>query len=290
MKNNSLFSTDFDINEENENNNGVKTAEVLANEQEEKKSVQETMEKMEETIRKKKQEIPFWGNDPNVLLHQKYMFELFPVKGMSYSQKLNAITRMVLILSIISILYSFRYRTVFVAVALLSVIFAIHYYQTIGDENKDLQKKVRFAENFENSEVVSDLVKQSSAVIPNEIFDTPDSGNPFGNVLVTDYDYNPDKKPAPPAFNRHVNDKIVHDAKQLVQNANPDQPDIADKLFKDLGSQLVFEQSLRPFHSNPSTTIPNDQIGFAEFCYGSMISCKEGNQFACARNLARHTN
>ena len=133
MKNNSLFSTDFDINEENENNNGVKTADVLANEQEEKKNVQETMEKMEETIRKKKQEIPFWGNDTNVLLHQKYMFELFPVKGMSYSQKLNAITRMVLILSIISILYSFRYRTVFVAVALLSVIFAIHYYQTIGD-------------------------------------------------------------------------------------------------------------------------------------------------------------
>ena len=30
MKNNSLFSTDFDINEENENNNGVKTADVLA--------------------------------------------------------------------------------------------------------------------------------------------------------------------------------------------------------------------------------------------------------------------
>ena len=62
------------------------------------------------------------------------------------------------------------------------------------------------------------------------------------------------------------------------------------KLFKDAGSELMFEQSLRPFNSNPSTTIPNDQAGFAEFCYGSMISCKEGNQFACARNLARHTN
>ena len=59
---------------------------------------------------------------------------------------------------------------------------------------------------------------------------------------------------------------------------------------KDLGEQFVFEQSLRPFHSNPSTTIPNDQQGFAEFCYGSMVSCKEGNMFACARNLARHTN
>jgi len=107
---------------------------------------------------------------------------------------------------------------------------------------------------------------------------------------MTDYDYNPNKKPAPPAFNKNVNEKILEDAKQLVINSNPGQPDIADKLFKDLGEQYVFEQSLRPFHSNPNTTIPNDQEAFAEFCYGSMVSCKEGNPFACARNLTRHTN
>jgi hypothetical protein len=107
---------------------------------------------------------------------------------------------------------------------------------------------------------------------------------------MTDYEYNPNKKPAPPAFNKNVNDTILKQAKQLVSEANPDQPDIADKLFKDLGEQLVFEQSLRPFNSNPSTTIPNDQAAFADFCYGSMISCKEGNKFACARNLSRHTN
>ena len=57
-----------------------------------------------------------------------------------------------------------------------------------------------------------------------------------------------------------------------------------------MGSNFEFEQSLRPFHSTPSTTIPNDQGAFAEFCYGSMISCKEGNEFACARNHARHIN
>ena len=62
------------------------------------------------------------------------------------------------------------------------------------------------------------------------------------------------------------------------------------KLFKDLGDQYIFEQSLRPFNSTSSTTIPNDQGAFADFCYGSMVSCKEGNMFACARNLARHTN
>ena len=107
---------------------------------------------------------------------------------------------------------------------------------------------------------------------------------------MTDYDYNPHKKPAPPSFNVNVNDDILNQAKQNVIDCNPGQPDIADKLFRDLGDQLVFEQSMRPFYSTASTTIPNDQTSFAEFCYGSMISCKEGNKFACARNLSRHTN
>jgi 1-deoxy-D-xylulose-5-phosphate reductoisomerase len=55
--------------------------------------------------------------------------------------------------------------------------------------------------------------------------------------------------------------------------------------------QLTFEQSMRQFYSNPATLTPDDQQAFAEFCYGSMISCAEGNKFACARNAAamRHT-
>jgi hypothetical protein len=37
------------------------------------------------------------------------------------------------------------------------------------------------------------------------------------------------------------------------------------------------------FYTTPNTTIPNDQKGFAEFCFGDMISCKQGNEMACQR-------
>ena len=48
---------------------------------------------------------------------------------------------------------------------------------------------------------------------------------------------------------------------------------------------------MRPFYSTANTTIPNDQGAFADFCYGSMVSCKEGNPFACTKQMAsRHTN
>jgi hypothetical protein len=123
------------------------------------------------------------------------------------------------------------------------------------------------------------------------IFDMPSPENPFSNVLLTDIHGRPDKKPAGPAYNATINQRILDSAKEAVINANPDQPDITDKLFKDLGEQMTFEQSMRQFYSNPSTLTPDDQQAFAEFCYGSMISCAEGNKFACARNAAamRHS-
>ena len=46
-------------------------------------------------------EILFWSEDPNILLNQTYIFEFFPTGNMSYKQQLNAITRTVIILTII---------------------------------------------------------------------------------------------------------------------------------------------------------------------------------------------
>ena len=42
------------------------------------------------------------------------------------------------------------------------------------------------------------------------------------------------------------------------------------------------------WYATPNTTIPNDQDGFANFCYGDMISCKENNGMACMQNMPPH--
>lgn len=248
----------------------------------------EEVENMTQKIKRVRKQVPFWGENPNVLFQQPYMFEFFPVDGMTYQQKLNAITRTVLVLSIVTILVTNSMRTLMFSIVTLGAIYMLHHYHRLQQDKLDKKKQVN--EGFEDAPVTEDLFKKHNMPVPNGLFTEPESNNVFGNVLVTDYDYNPNKKPAPPAFNKNVEKDILAQAKQFVADANPDHIDIADKLFKDAGSELMFEQSLRPFNSNPSTTIPNDQAGFAEFCYGSMISCKEGNQFACARNLARHTN
>jgi hypothetical protein len=246
-----------------------------------------TVESMTRKMKRVRKQIPFWGENPNVLFHNMYMFEFFPIDGMTHEQKLNAITRTVLVFTVISFMVTNNIRSILFAIVTLGAIYMLHRYHTKELEEFEMKKTM---EGFKSAPVTDDLFKKHNMPVPDGIFTEPDSSNPFGNVLVTDYDYNPDKKPAPPAFNKNVEKDILSQAKQFVADANPDHPDIADKLFKDAGSELMFEQSLRPFNSNPSTTIPNDQAGFAEFCYGSMVSCKEGNKFACARNLSRHTN
>lgn len=242
--------------------------------------------------------IPFWSDDPNILFHKDYIFEFYPVETMTYEQKLNAVSRSVIILSIIAFVLSRNTRIIIISAITLFAVFILYFYQEKEKSKMKTKKQVQglmdkdegFAnEGFANAGL--DYLKQQNAGrMPTDVFVAPTQSNPFGNVLMSDYDYNPDKKPAPPSYNQNVNNDILKQAKKFVVDANPDQPDIADKLFKDLGDQYVFEQSLRPFNSTASTTIPNDQGAFAEFCYGSMVSCKEGNAFACARNLSRHTN
>lgn len=232
--------------------------------------------------------IPFWSENPNVLFQPQYLMEFFPVECMSFSQSLNAISRTVILISLIVFFFTKNLNFIIVmGITLYSIHF---YYLSQTNEAKKNQNK-GLTENFESPglAVVNDSSYNKGKSINNS-FDNSTPSNPFCNVLLPDYEYNTDKKPAPPSYTLDTNNSILTQAKNTVKELNPDQPDIADKLFKDLGEQLEFEQSMRNFYSTPSTTIPNDQAAFAEFCYGGMISCKEGNLFACARNLSRHTN
>jgi len=266
------------------------TESTLLNEVEFEKKQEEMMQLNPLSAPNSEDSVPFWATNPNILFDSQYLMEFFPVENMTYNQKLNAITRTVIILALLTFFSSGNIRVIIVSIITLFAIFILHYYhmKEANNKKKSTLLKETLKEGFANP--AKDYLESENMNVSDEVFDEPTPENPFSNVMMTDYDYNPNKKPAPPAFNKNVNEKILEDAKQLVVKSNPDQPDIADKLFKDLGEQYVFEQSLRPFHSNPSTTIPNDQQAFTEFCYGSMISCKEGNPFACARNLTRHTN
>jgi Family of unknown function (DUF5762) len=218
--------------------------------------------------------IPFWTENPNIIMNQEFITEFFPTTEMTFNQKLNAISRSIILMTIVVTMITRSIRVVVGAILTLGSIVLLHHYHKNQEE-----------ESFSNPAL--DTLKQNNKPI-GDVFDTPTSSNPFSNVLITDYEDNPNKKPAPPLTGAKAYNDVLNNAKKLVDEANPDQPNVSDKLFHSVNEKLNFEQSLRPFHSTASTTIPNDQGAFAEFCYGSMKSCKEGNLFACARNTSHY--
>lgn len=244
-----------------------------------------------QSYNKNKMKIPFWANDPNIILNQKYIFEFFPTENMSYEQKLNAITRLIVLLTIVGFFFTLSVRLIVVSSITIFSIFLLYRFHTEKISKRQSMKKENFASANENrNNLANNVISQNNEEPPsfNKVFDHPSDNNPFSNVLMTDYDFNPNKKPAAPSYTDTVVESINNKTKELITNVNPTQPDISDKLFRDLGDELYFEQSMRQFYSNPSTTIPNDQTSFADFCYGGMISCKEGNMLACARNMIRY--
>ena len=227
--------------------------------------------------------VQFWSKDLNVLL--KYPLEFFPSDTMTYIQKLNALSRIILVLTIGSFIVTRNIRLLFVGALTLAAIAYMHYVKATGEE-----KKLENFEPYNGGTTPGEALVEDQNMDTSTVFAEASSSNPFNNVLITDYSNADNKKPAPPAYADDTKKTILEQTKNMIAEKNPEQPLINNKLFRSLEDDLHFEQSMRPFYSTASTTIPNDQKGFADFCYGSMISCKEGNQFACARNLARHTN
>ena len=229
------------------------------------------------------EKIEFWGNNPNVLFST---FELFPLNKMSFEQQLNALTRMIICISIVLFFYFQSYHIVITFIATLFLIYFIYTQKMKKYEEEGFSEKQKQTQT-QKQEPSKDIINTKDIIKEEIKFQAPTSKNPFSNILLSDKS---NKLPAPPISNIKVNDDILFQAKKMVQENNSKQPNIVDKLFKDLDEELSFEQSLRPFYSTSNTTIPNDQGAFAEFCYGNMISCKEGNLFACARNLSNHYN
>lgn len=228
--------------------------------------------------------IPFWGESPLILFDSKYIGDVFPNIKQSNTQKFNSLTRLIVFISIIIFILTFSFSILFITIITLFGIYWYYYQYGITNENKNIQEGF-----LSPTQVVTDMMHDNGIdklPTPNEVFDKGTPSNPFSNVLLTDYDFNPDKKPAEPAYNDNVINTINNNTKKMIQELNPTITNLNSKLFRSLNDELTFEQSQQRFYSNPSTTIPNNDKAFKDFCYGSMVSCKEGNPFACTKNLS----
>jgi len=220
----------------------------------------------------------FWTNDPAILINRDSLLELWPTSNMSLNEKLNAISRLIILLTVVGFCITQSLRIVVTGVVTLGVIIFLHY--TKHQNSKDNIKNI-IKEGFTNPSAYK-MLKQN--------FKSSSPSNPLGNVALPEIQFDPKRKSAAPAFNPEVEAQINKNTKEMVQKVSfPDDPTIADKLFKDLGDDFVFDRSMRNFYSTANTkVVPGDQKAFAEFLYGDMTSCKDGDALTCERNVQRH--
>jgi hypothetical protein len=204
----------------------------------------------------------FWVNDPMALLNKDHILEMLPSTSMSENYKLNALTRLVIVLSVLG--YLFTSSTRFVIVGGLTVAAIVLYFFLKP------KSKVPLKEGYENSPLDVALART-----------VPTTQNPMMNVLMTEYKDKPNRRPA--LDNNEETAVIINDKVKSKIVAKVGDP----RIFRGMNNELDLEHSMRNFYTTASTTIPNDQEGFSNFCYGDMISGKEGNEAALVRKGAR---
>jgi len=218
--------------------------------------------------------IQFWSNQPTILFNKEYIFELWPTTDMCYEQKLNAITRLVILITILGYILTMSMRILGVGVITLIIIFVLFTMR------KQKVTKEKLNEGFKmqdyavpNDSYVNPVTLDS--VLKSE-FKEGNKKNPFSNVLLTQIGDNPERKSAPPSFNVDVSEDITRNVKKAVQMMNPDIKDTNKQLYGDLWQNFLLDDSNRVFYSNANTRVePGDQSAFGQYLYSFMPSAKE---------------
>ena len=228
---------------------------------------------------------PFWSNEPTILFNSDNILQVWPQPAMSFEAKLNAISRFVIVLSILGFVFTMRPHFLVIGAITLAIILSMYKYrkQTIikgltenfsnqKEDKKDKKNKKNVRKitptSFTTNPVTLDSVLRSD-------FHPTTKQNPFGNVLLTDIMDDPERKAAAPSFNPDVHEDITTAVKKQTQMLNPDIISTNKQLYGDLKDNYDLDMSMQRFYSTANTRIDSDQGAFSTYLYGSMYSAKE---------------
>ena len=205
-----------------------------------------------------------WIYSPMILWDNK---DVIPNENMTNDEKINAITRLIIIVGLVGFGCTCSLQVLFMIGILLFGTYILLHVVTVKESfNTKNEDTIALA----NSNITTDL----KTVLKTE-FQNGTKRNPFANVLLTEINDNPDRLAAPPAFNVDVDENITKSVKNAVQMMNPTLKNTNKQLYGDLYQEFELKNANRQFYSTPNTRVVNDQGAFAQYLYGYMPSAKE---------------
>jgi hypothetical protein len=191
----------------------------------------------------------FWTENISTLFQPV----LIPTDYMTFDEKLNTLTRLIIFVCIIIGLILRDARILLFMIILVLLLVIVYTYQH------------RFTIQTDNF-----LNKNNLEIIDNSICVKPSKNNPFMNPNLL---HNNDDVPACPISNELINEK----ADSLFDSG----------MYRNADDIYDTTTSKRQFYTVPGSTIPNDQTSFANWLYNRGPTCKENNGFKCYTNLYR---
>ena len=231
---------------------------------------------------------PFWSNDPTILFNKDAILQVWPSPQMSFEAKMNAISRIVIILSTLAFIFTMKPHFLIIGAITLAIIFSIYKYrkQTIVTGLKENFAQRASKKRSAASATISNPVTLDN-VLRSEFYPTTQK-NPFGNVLLTDIMDDPLRKAAAPSFNPDVYEDITRAVKKQTQTLYPSIKNTNKQLYGDLYDNFQLDTDMmQRFYSTANTRVDSDQNSYAMYLYGNMPSAKEDN---AAGNLQRYAD
>ena len=233
---------------------------------------------------------PFWSNDPTILFNKESILQIWPNQQMAFESKLNAISRLVIIMSILGFIFTRNFNLIIIGILTLAIIFTLYKLRKQSLVSS-LIKKEGFSVNpsiqpsaLSPSPMLKDPVTLESVLRSD--FHPTTKKNPFGNVLLTDIGDNPERKAAAPSFNPDVYDEINSAVKKQTQMLNPGIINTNKQIYGDLYENYQLSNSMMRFYSTANTRITPDQGAFQNYLYGNMPSSKSSGPDGAYQRVA----
>jgi hypothetical protein len=215
---------------------------------------------------------PFWSNDPTILFNKENILQLWPNKQMTFETKLNAISRLVVFMTILGFLFTRNINLLIIGVITLAIILSIYKLRKQNIVASLLGKKEGFSSN--SSSEKQNKPEALDTILKTDFYPTTKK-NPFGNVLLTDIMDEPDRPSAAPSFNPDVYESINKATKKQTQMLYPDIKNTNKQLYGDLYDNYQFDtEMMQRFYTTANTRVANDQGAYSQWLYGNMPSGK----------------
>ena len=78
-----------------------------------------------------------WLNNPAILLKQDQLKNVWPLPDMTPEEKVNAVTRLIILLSIVGYLLTFTYKIIYIAIVAILIICLFYYISQKPNKNKE---------------------------------------------------------------------------------------------------------------------------------------------------------